>query len=263
MQVAPGVYRFERSIWNWFVLEDEGRLTVIDAGFPRSWNALVHGIDSIGRKLGDIEAVVITHAHADHTGFAERLRQTLGIPVFTHHDDAERASSTAFSHRIAPAQGILPPMGFVWNLYRPYVAKLLWHAYTEGAPISRPIKKLTTFEHGEVLPVPGRPTVLHMPGHTVGQVALHVPDRGVLFTSDSMITMNLLTGSPSPPALCYHGVNDDDESALASLPRLKGLGEVTILPGHGDPWLGDSDDAVHWAVQNRSLDCRSSLAAST
>jgi len=253
MQVAPGVYRFERSIWNWFVLEEEGRLTVIDAGFPRSWEALVQGVNSIGRKLGDIEAVVLTHAHGDHTGFAERLRRTLGIPVFVHRDDLDHARGVDLVKRLKPAAGPVPPLGFVRNLHRPYVRYLLWRAIREGSLSSRPIRQLTPFDDGDVLPVPGHPTVLHTPGHTIGESSLHLPERGLLFSGDSLITMDLLTGRPTQPALCYAGVNDDDTRARASLPRLKGLGEVTILPGHGDPWRGLSDEAVHWAAHGRPL----------
>lgn len=253
MQVAPGVYRFERSIWNWYVLEEEGRLTVIDAGFPRSWDSLNRGVSSIGRKLEDIEAVVLTHAHGDHIGFAERLRQALDVPVFVHRDDVDHARGADLIKRLKPAAGPVPPLGFVRNLHRPYVRYLLWRAIREGSLSSRPIRQLTPFDDGDVLPVPGHPTVLHTPGHTIGESSLFLPERGLLFSGDALITMNLLTGSSSQPTLCYEGVNDDNVRARASLSRLKGLGEVTILPGHGDPWHGLSDEAVHWANQNRPL----------
>ena len=40
-----------------------------------------------GRRLSDIEAVVLTHAHFDHLGFAERARTDLGVPVWVHEND--------------------------------------------------------------------------------------------------------------------------------------------------------------------------------
>jgi glyoxylase-like metal-dependent hydrolase (beta-lactamase superfamily II) len=36
---------------------------------------------------------VLTHAHADHVGFAEQRRRKLDIPVYVHRDDAELAGN--------------------------------------------------------------------------------------------------------------------------------------------------------------------------
>src|SRR5688572_22003275 len=70
--VAPGVHRVEDAFTNWYLVEEDGRLTVVDAGVPTSWNSLVEAVQGIGRRLDDIEAVALTHAHFDHIGFAER-----------------------------------------------------------------------------------------------------------------------------------------------------------------------------------------------
>jgi glyoxylase-like metal-dependent hydrolase (beta-lactamase superfamily II) len=43
---------------------------------------------TLGRSLGDLEAVLLTHAHSDHTGFAERARSEAGMPVWIHQEDA-------------------------------------------------------------------------------------------------------------------------------------------------------------------------------
>jgi glyoxylase-like metal-dependent hydrolase (beta-lactamase superfamily II) len=69
---APSVHRIEDTHTNWYLIEDEGRLTVVDAGVPGSWESLLDALHRLGRRQADVAAVVLTHAHFDHPGFAER-----------------------------------------------------------------------------------------------------------------------------------------------------------------------------------------------
>jgi glyoxylase-like metal-dependent hydrolase (beta-lactamase superfamily II) len=41
-------------------------------------------VRTIGRAPGDDEAVVLTHAHFDHVGFAARARRELGVRILEH-----------------------------------------------------------------------------------------------------------------------------------------------------------------------------------
>src|SRR5919112_1058618 len=89
--VAEGVHRIEDAHTNWYLIEDGGRLTVVDAGVPTSWDSLLEARRVLGRTTGDIDAVVLTHAHFDHVGFAEKARKQLGVPVYVHENDAPLA----------------------------------------------------------------------------------------------------------------------------------------------------------------------------
>ena len=82
--VAPGVHRVEDAYTNWYIVEDGDELTVVDAGVPTSWDSLLEAVKALGRRLEDIRALVLTHAHFDHVGFAEKARQRLDIPVYAH-----------------------------------------------------------------------------------------------------------------------------------------------------------------------------------
>src|SRR5579875_1996831 len=84
---APGIHRIEDSFTNWYLVEQDGRLAVIDTGVPGSWSSLHEALRRLGRSAQQIEAVVLTHAHFDHLGFAERARATLGVPVYVHNND--------------------------------------------------------------------------------------------------------------------------------------------------------------------------------
>lgn len=86
-EVAPGVHRIEHSFTNVYLLEDGDRLTLVDAGVPTAWEPLHAALRGIGRALDDIQALVLTHAHFDHVGIAERIRSLLGIRVYVHEND--------------------------------------------------------------------------------------------------------------------------------------------------------------------------------
>src|SRR5262249_39503959 len=94
------------------------------------------------------------------------------------------------------------------------------------------------------LDLPGHPQVIHCPGHTPGQIALLLPAQRVLLGSDVLITRNLLTGRHGPPQLAPTVLNNDTTAARRSLERLRKLGHLTLLPGHGRPWSGDMAEAV-------------------
>ena len=235
MLVAPGVHHFETFPFNWYLIEDEGRFTLVDAGFPGHYDAFVAGLRSIQHEPKDVKAIVLTHSHADHTGFAERLRSELNIPVFVHEDEL-----SAVLHLKQ-----VPPTGLLLNAWRPFVLRnILLNAMTSGAPRSESLKTATTFRHGDVLDIPGRPRVIHTPGHTAGHCMLHLEDRGVVLSGDAIVTINLLTGEEVGPCIPPGRVNDDFNMAKRSVAKLEGLGNFTLLPGHGPAWKGNMEELM-------------------
>src|SRR5688572_30494333 len=84
---APGIHRIEHAFTNFYLIEDGPRLTLVDTGLPTSWEPLEGALQRLGRRMDQIEAVVLTHAHFDHVGVAERVRSQLGVPVHVHEND--------------------------------------------------------------------------------------------------------------------------------------------------------------------------------
>ena len=91
MEVAQGIHRLTQGVSNFYLIEDGGKVLLVDAGAPRDWDLLVGAVSSLGRALDDLEAVLLTHAHSDHTGFAERARTSANARVWVHQADAEVA----------------------------------------------------------------------------------------------------------------------------------------------------------------------------
>lgn len=80
-EVADGVLRFCDGVVNWYLIVDEDRLAAVDAGFPPDFDALMEALRRLDRAPSDVRDVILTHAHIDHIGFAERARTELGATV--------------------------------------------------------------------------------------------------------------------------------------------------------------------------------------
>lgn len=231
--LSPGVHRLHTPASNWYVLEDRGRLTVLDAGLPRQWSAFVKALATLGFGLSDIAAVLITHHHPDHAGNAERLRSS-GTRVLAHPADGDYLRGQKHLPRLVHAKFLLHP----W--YARYMLHLLANGVTRVAPLA----EMEPLANGEVLDVPGSPRVVHVPGHTAGSCALLLEDRSILFSGDALTTLDCTKGRTGP-TIIRGPVTEDADLAIKSLDVLAATDAQTVLPGHGDPWL----DGIRSAVQ--------------
>ena len=91
------------------------------------------------------------------------------------------------------------------------------------------------------LDLPGRPRLIHMPGHTRGHSSLALQERGVVFCGDALVNLDCATGKRG---VRLHRFNEDPATALASLDRLETIDGDTMLFGHGDPWTGPLRQAL-------------------
>jgi glyoxylase-like metal-dependent hydrolase (beta-lactamase superfamily II) len=235
--IAAGVQRLGSSLVNFYLVEENGHYTLIDAGLPVHFDGLAALLAAQGADLHDIDAVVLTHAHVDHVGIAERVRTEAQAKVHVHGADAQMARTAKPPN--SPA-GVIP---YVW---RPTTWRLLGHLARGGGLRIPRIEDLHTFRDGDVLDVPGHPTVVATPGHSHGHCALLLADRGVLFTGDALCSRNPLTGRAGPQIM-PSAFSADTEQALASLDRLAPLDADTLLFGHGGPWRQGAAAAVERA----------------
>ena len=231
--VAPGVHRIEDAHTNLYLVEDGDRVTVVDAGVPPSWESLVSALGRLGRRPADVAAVVLTHAHFDHLGFAERARTTLGVPVWVHENDVPLA------HRPLQYTRLRSPLrylryGAAWPVLGDMARNRAFFP-----PAVRELRRFT----GGALDVPGRPHVVPTPGHTIGHCALHLPDRDVAIAGDAVVTLDPYTGRRGP-RLVARAATADPDRASASLDALAATGARTVLCGHGEPWRDGAEAIV-------------------
>ena len=143
-------------------------------------------LEILAARRARVSAVIDTHAHADHISGGRALASASDAPYYLHPYDA-----------IHPMD-LLP-------------AKLDFKYLQEGSTLSFGRSHLQVF---------------HVPGHTLGAVALLV-DRRYLFAADT-----LFVESVSRPDLGGHA-EGWTPMHHASLRRLLGMGgEVLLFPGH-------------------------------
>jgi glyoxylase-like metal-dependent hydrolase (beta-lactamase superfamily II) len=223
-----------RPLVSWFMVVDGDRVTLVDAGLPGYWRQLDEGLEAMGRSRDDVEALVLTHGDNDHVGFGEKLRTETGARVFVHEADVELATTHKQKDREA---GMLP------ELRRPAALKLIAEFTRYGGARVPPVREVETYADGEVLDVPGRPTVVHAPGHTPGHCVVTFPERGVVMVGDALCTRHPTRGTVGP-ALMPRCLTTNTEQALASLDRIAALDAGIVLPGHGEPWTEGTAGAV-------------------
>lgn len=228
------MHRLGTTLVNLYLVEEGGRYTVVDAGLPAYFGQIAAALAALGADVHDVEAVVLTHGHADHAGTAERLRTEAQAQVHVHGADAQMARTAK-----APAN----ERGLVPYLRHPSAVRYVAHLIRNGATRAPRVEDVTTFMEGDVLDVPGRPAVIGTPGHTHGHSSLLLADRGVLFAGDALCSRNPLTGREGPQVMPA-AFNASTEQALASLDRLAPLDAGTLLFGHGRPWTGGAAAAV-------------------
>ena len=229
MKIAPGIHRIGPGLVNSYLLEESGEITIVDAGAPGYWTDLPKELAAMGRSMTDIRALVLTHAHIDHVGFAERLRRERRVPVSVHELDAKMARGEA-----KPQNQKMLGVGLA-------ALRFVRFALAKGMLRATPIVEVATFGDGATLDVPGAPRVIHVPGHSEGSAALHVPSRGMLFVGDAFTTLNVLSGRVGPQLAPF---GSDLPRARESLARLERIDAAVVLPGHGQPWTGGLAEAV-------------------
>jgi glyoxylase-like metal-dependent hydrolase (beta-lactamase superfamily II) len=236
-QVAAGVHRLATRYENWYLLEEGGRLTLLDTGLPGDWQGFVNVLSRLGHALSDIDAVLITHHHPDHRGNAERVRSE-GARVFAHPADAAYVRGEKKVNALAT----LPYLRHRW--YARYTVYLLRKRVLSASSVVA----LHELNDGDVLDVPGSPRVIHAPGHTAGSCALFLEDESILFSGDALVTLDMTRGR-SGPQIIRGPVTEDAAAALDSLDVLAATRAQTVLPGHGEPWHQGVEIAVEIARQ--------------
>jgi glyoxylase-like metal-dependent hydrolase (beta-lactamase superfamily II) len=212
---APG--RLQRTT-NIYLLEEDGGVVVYETGSVGAAAAIRQAAD----QRGGINKVVLSHAHADHRGGASRL----DAPIFCHPDERPGAEGDGWLSD-----------GFDFSRI--------------GNPVVRVVtpRALRTMDGGPVV-IAGTVAdgdavagfrVLHLPGHTPGQVGLWRESDRLAIVSDAVFVWNpfSIAGLPGHARLPPPAVRPDDAAARASIQRIAALDPVAVWLGHYGPITGD------------------------
>ena len=235
MEIIPNVHLVPgvRGVNVYLLLS--AKLTLVDTGMPGSDGAILSYIDSLGLSTTGLSRIVITHHHVDHVGGAAALRQRTSAPLLAHPADAPFISGE---------QPPLPPQSTLVRILFRFLGSVL--------PRAKPVPVDSALRDGDRLDtfaplsagLLGGAAVVHVPGHSPGSIALHLPSERLLICGD---TISHRGGRLGPPPKLFTA---DMDQAIASLRRMAQLEFDVLCPGHGAPIVGGADEQLRAMVRN-------------
>lgn len=175
--------------------EETGEAVVIDPG-----DEVERVQEILARHNLNAKYIVVTHAHIDHVGGIEKLKQATGAAVLMHKDDLPLYENLAMQ---AAWLGVRPP------------------GITE---VDQFLREGDTVRWGSLAL-----EVLHTPGHSPGSLSLHLPgEHKRIFSGDT-----LFQGSIGRTDLWGGSFDDILRSIQTTLLRFPD--ETSVFPGHGPP----------------------------
>ncbi|MEA3342511.1 MAG: MBL fold metallo-hydrolase [Chloroflexota bacterium] len=220
VELAPGIFHLQSGSNMGLVVRD-GRGLLIDTGLDkdsaRRAQRMAEGMDVT------LEAIFITHAHADHFGGAHFLQRRTEAELYAPALEAAMMENP-----------IIEPL-YLFSGASP-VGELL-HKFT----LAKACRVDHVVEPGALEIGPFQIEVVSLPGHAPNQVGVAVKD--VLFCGDAVFPTEALEKHKIPFFF-------DLDEGLATLERLPGLPYAHFAPGHG-PAYTSGDEIAQICAANR------------
>lgn len=192
---------------NFFLVEENGQLTMIDTGSKDSIENIRLKFEQRGYKLDQLKRIVATHSHFDHGGNLAALKNATDARVFAHEEEVPYVLQ---EKRLPKPKSIF---GFLFYIGEPL-------ARSPRTDVDVPLKD------GDIIEGTGL-KVIHTPGHTPGSICLYHAGLKALFTGDTILhNFGRLRGAAS-------FFSSDIKKARESLEKLEDLDVETIYVAHG------------------------------
>lgn len=144
-------------------------------------------------------AILLTHAHFDHIGAVDEVRDHWKIPVYIHKLESSWLTDPSLNGS---------------------------SRFPFGEPISgKPADNLLE-EEGMLEIGPFTLQLLHTPGHSPGSISYYVHDAQTVFAGDTLFAGSI--GRTDLPGGDHDQLLESIRSQLLTLPK-----ETAVLPGHG------------------------------
>ncbi len=211
-RISKYITQITVGISNCYLIEGNDGLSLIDAGGPNNAERIVKCINQAGYDLHSLKRILITHAHSDHYGSLTELQQRTGAEVWAHELDA----LVIEGHQV---QDSVSQEGF--NV----IDRFLFNIGASDVPSCTVHRKLKSVE--AIPEVLEGLEVVHLPGHTVGQIGFWLPRESLLIGGDVM--MNIMGRLTQP----FKAFTPNPVESRKSIVKASKLQLETLALGHG------------------------------
>ncbi|MBM2831768.1 MAG: fold metallo-hydrolase [Dehalococcoidia bacterium] len=224
LDVMPAVYQIP-AFGALITLFLEGTPGLIDAGGRGSLPLIGYALRRLGRSVGELKLVILTHYHPDHAGGLAELIHASSAMVAVHEAEAD----------VISGQSPLP------NPYRNVLVARLTAPFLSRVQ-SQPVPVNYLLRDGDELPIGGGARVVHTPGHTLGSICLYFPGKKLLIAGDAFRHSFRRLSLPASH------VTRNPRLAQQSLRRLLELDFKAICFSHSRPLLSGGKEALQELV---------------
>lgn len=229
--VAPGVWRIKDVFVNMYLVHtpSDNKWVLVDAGLKTSAEKIKKVANHLFWPESTPSAIVLTHAHFDHTGSLRKLADEWDVPIYAH--SLEKPYLTGVSSYPPPD----PSVGGG-------LMSLLSFTYPKG-PIDVSDRLIVLPEDGTI-PVLPEWRYYHTPGHAPGHISLFRQRDKLLLAGDAFVTTNQESAFSvmmqkremhGPPKYFTYNWG----SAERSVKLLADLEPDIAATGHGKPMAGE------------------------
>ena len=227
-------------------------VTLIDTG-PKddaARHALEEGLRAHGCRVEDLEQIILTHHHVDHTGLTAELAARSHARVFTHPFNlpwlaepmTTRTKHAPFYRRLF-REGDVPEQ----------ILKEIEMISMTVAHWAEPFAGAHAIEEcDEVNFARSRWTVFHTPGHAGGLICLWEPRSRTLLANDHILKNISSNAIIEPPESLDASRPKRLLEYMRELERMAKLAPALVLPGHGETFAEASSLVAERLAFHRS-----------
>jgi hydroxyacylglutathione hydrolase len=220
MEIIEGIHRIDEASSNIahsnvYLVINGKELIVVDTGTSGNAKKIIAYIQKIGHQTSEISTIVLTHCHRDHIGSAKELKDLTNAKVASHVEDADF---------IAGKKPIPKPKNILYRAALSFIK-------------STPVEVDIALKGGDKI---GNLTVIDVPGHTPGSIALLDAQRKALFVGDILRYDGRKVTADNAPKQFIWAADKEKES----IQKISLLNFDIMLPGHGEVLKTKASNAV-------------------
>jgi len=223
------------------IIYDKKNAVLVDTGYPGNFKVITDQMNNINVPYEKLTKIIITHQDFDHMGslssFIENKEEDQNIEVCAHVEDKDYI------------EGIKTPIKLTDDFMRRLKKNISEYSVSKQNELNHImdnyyVKVDKPLKDREEIPVCGGIIVIHVPGHTPGNICLYLKKHKILIAGDALnVISNELYGPDTHQSLdIYRAVN--------SLKKLNDYNIKTVVCYHGGVYSGNVNNRIETIIRD-------------